>query len=104
MVQYAETPELAHVPLIVDLVDVDSQKWLDYAASARGWKRWLFQREAAAVRRLERSLPALARAVTLVSDAEAALYRSFCPNDRTHGIMNGVDLDYYRDDYPVTGR
>ena len=101
MVQYAEAPALADVPLIVDLVDVDSQKWLDYAAAARGLKRWLFQREAAAVRRLERSLPARARAVALVSDAEAALYRSFCPNDQTHGIMNGVDLDFFCDDFPV---
>jgi hypothetical protein len=33
---YLRMPELRGVPAVVDLVDVDSQKWLDYAASCRG--------------------------------------------------------------------
>jgi sugar transferase (PEP-CTERM/EpsH1 system associated) len=101
MVQYAQVPELADIPLVVDLVDVDSQKWLDYAARTSGMKRRLFALEADRVRRLERSLPGRARAILLVSEAEAELYRSFCPNRKTHAVMNGVDLDYFRDDFPV---
>ena len=31
-----------------------------------------------------------------MSEAEADLYRGFCPNDRTFGVANGVDLDYFR--------
>src|SRR5262245_21773918 len=34
---YLRLPELASVPAIVDLVDVDSQKWLDYASAEYGW-------------------------------------------------------------------
>jgi sugar transferase (PEP-CTERM/EpsH1 system associated) len=96
MVQYAEMPELAGVPVVVDLVDVDSQKFLDYAELSRGLKRWLYRLEARRLRRVERYLPARAKAITLVCESEAELYRSICPNERTFAVPNGVDLDYFR--------
>ena len=96
MVQYCDCPELDGVPTIIDLVDVDSQKWFDYAAKTRGLRRQLFQLEGRRLRRLECSLPTQAQAITLVSEAEASLYRSFCPNERTMAILMGVDLDYFR--------
>jgi sugar transferase (PEP-CTERM/EpsH1 system associated) len=101
MVQFTEVPELADVPLVVDLVDVDSQKWHDYAAAARGLKRQLFALEGRRVRQLERSLPGRARAITLVSEAEADLFRRICPNDKTIAVPNGVDLDYFTPNFPV---
>jgi sugar transferase, PEP-CTERM/EpsH1 system associated len=100
MVQYLDLPELAGVPTVVDLCDVDSQKFLDYASQSRGLKRQLYKLEARRLRRVECSLPSRVKAITLVSEAEANLYRSFCPNDCTHAITNGVDLDYYR---PILG-
>jgi sugar transferase (PEP-CTERM/EpsH1 system associated) len=96
MVQYLDLPELAGVPTVVDLCDVDSQKFFDYAAHARGLKRQLYALEGRRLRHVESSLPSRVQAITLVSEAEAELYRSFCPNDRTHAITNGVDLDYYQ--------
>jgi polysaccharide biosynthesis protein PslH len=96
MVQYLDLPELSDVPAIVDLVDVDSQKFFDYAAHSRGLKKQLYQLEGRRLRRLECSLPGRVRAITLVTEAEAELYRSFCPNDRTHAVSNGVDLDYFQ--------
>lgn len=95
MVQYLDAPELASVPTIVDLVDVDSQKWFDYAGAAGGLKRWLFRLEGRRLRALERSLPERFRAITLVSEAEAEIYRGIVSNTRTLGISNGVDLDYF---------
>lgn len=95
MVQYLKTPGLEGVPAVVDLVDVDSQKWFDYAEGARGLKRLLFRLEGTRLRRLEASLPGRAAAVTLVSRHEADLYRSFCPADCVHAIPNGVDLEYF---------
>ncbi len=87
---------LAGVPALVDLVDVDSEKWFQYAAESRGVQRWLYRIEGRRLRRLEQSLPPRAKAITLVSDCEAELYRSFCPADSVHAIPNGVDLDYFR--------
>ncbi|HUE69827.1 MAG TPA: TIGR03087 family PEP-CTERM/XrtA system glycosyltransferase [Pirellulaceae bacterium] len=101
MAPYAFVPELADVPLIVDLIDVDSQKWFDYADQAGGLKRQLFALEGRRVRKLERRIVDRAQAVTLVSQAEADLFRRLCPNDKTHAVPNGVDLDYFRPDFPV---
>ena len=45
LVPYLRLPELRGVPAVVDLVDVDSQKWLDYAAASRGPRAWLYRTE-----------------------------------------------------------
>lgn len=90
-------------PVIADLVDVDSQKWLDYAGQSRGLKRALYAREGARLRRLERSLAQRVAAVTLVSQAEAELFRSIlrsAPGEpraegHVHAIPNGVDMEYF---------
>jgi sugar transferase (PEP-CTERM/EpsH1 system associated) len=96
MVQYLDCPGLAAVPAVIDLVDVDSQKWFDYADKTSGLKRRLFQLEGRRLRRLECTLPGRAAAITLVSEAEANLFRGFCPNGRMLAVPNGVDLDYFR--------
>lgn len=96
MVPYLRLPELRQVPAIIDLVDVDSQKWLDYAAQGHGPRAWLYRLEGRRLRRLEAGLPAWARAVTLVSEAEARLYRGFAAPGRVLALTNGVNLDYFR--------
>lgn len=96
MVQYLDAPGLADVPVVVDLVDVDSQKWFDYAELARGPKSFLFRLEGERLRRLEAGLGGRASAITLVSEAEVELYRSFCLTDGVSALPNGVDLDYFR--------
>jgi sugar transferase (PEP-CTERM/EpsH1 system associated) len=96
MVPYLRLPELRGVPAVVDLVDVDSQKWLDYAAASRGPRAWLYRTEGRRLRRREQDLRSWTRAVTVVSDAEADLFRGFCPDGPVHVVTNGVDLDYFR--------
>lgn len=100
MFHYVRAPHNGNTHLIVDLVDVDSQKFFDYAATARGWKRCLFHREGTLLRRVEREVVERAAAVVLVSENEARLFRSICPNDRTFSVTNGVDFDYFK---PVDG-
>lgn len=93
---YLDLPALAGVPKVVDLVDVDSQKWFDYAATAVGLKRRLFALEGRRVRRLETSLARQTEALLVVSQPEADLLRGFCPTANVHAIANGVDLDYFQ--------
>ena len=96
MVPYLRLPELAGVPAVVDLIDVDSQKWFDYASAGRGPKSWLYRLEGRRLRRLEQSLPARTRAVTLVSAAEVAIFRQFCQDGVVEAVGNGVDLDFFQ--------
>ncbi len=96
LVPYLRLPELARVPAIVDLIDVDSQKWLDYADAGAGPRSWLYRLEAHRLRRLEQSLPTWAHAVTVVSEPEVAIYRQFSAARSIHAIGNGVDLEYFQ--------
>jgi sugar transferase (PEP-CTERM/EpsH1 system associated) len=104
MVPYLRIPQLCRTPAVVDLIDVDSEKWGQYAASFRGPRRILYAAEARRLRELETNLPSSVQAVTLVSDPEADLYRSIALNARRssaaeiHTVSNGVDLDYFHPD------
>lgn len=93
---YLRSEELRTVPAIVDLMDVDSQKWLDFAQRKRGPVAWLYRTEGRRLRRVEQDLGGWARAVTLVSDAETELYRRFCPGAAAHTVAIGVDLEHLR--------
>jgi len=62
---------------LIDLVDVDSVKWADYAAEARGPMRWVYGNESKQLRRIESGRHDRYDAVAVVSDAEAAMYRTF---------------------------
>jgi sugar transferase (PEP-CTERM/EpsH1 system associated) len=96
MVPYLKMEELEATPAVVDLVDVDSQKWLDYAAASRGPRAWMYRLEGQRLRRLEKVLPAWASAVTLVGRPEAELYRRFCAPGPVHVVTNGVDWEHFQ--------
>ncbi|QJW93360.1 TIGR03087 family PEP-CTERM/XrtA system glycosyltransferase [Frigoriglobus tundricola] len=95
LVPYLQDAALRAVPKVVDLIDVDSQKWLDFAAASRPPKKWLYRLEAARVRNLERALAGSARAVAVVSRAEAEVYDSFTRVGAATVATNGVDLDFF---------
>jgi sugar transferase (PEP-CTERM/EpsH1 system associated) len=82
---------------IVDLVDVDSEKWRAYAGKGLGPMRWLYRREARKVFALERRVAQEADWSTFVSDAEADLFRRLVPEraETIVGISNGVDCAYF---------
>jgi sugar transferase (PEP-CTERM/EpsH1 system associated) len=80
---------------VVDLVDVDSQKWFDYATRAAVPRRWLYSIEAQRVRRLECSLAQRGYALAVVSELERSCFREFCKDGSVSVIPNGVDLEYF---------
>ena len=95
MAPYLRQPNLRDVPAVVDLTDVDSQKWIDYAAVSWLPRSLLYRTEAKRLRRLETSIADWAHAITFVSQAEVDLYRTFCRTGSVYAVPNGVDLDYY---------
>jgi polysaccharide biosynthesis protein PslH len=95
MAPYLQGDEFAGVPAVIDLMDVDSEKWLDYARS-RPWPfSWVFRTEGRRLRRLEQDLCRWARAALVVSKPEADVFRSFSPWTEVHAVTNGVDLSYF---------
>lgn len=95
LVPYLRDPALAGVPKVVDLIDVDSQKWLDFAAASRPPKQWLYRLEAARVRKVEKSLAGWARAASVVSRAEADVYDALTKVGAATVATNGVDLEFF---------
>jgi sugar transferase (PEP-CTERM/EpsH1 system associated) len=96
MVPYLRGLRAKGVPCVIDLVDVDSEKWLEYSRTKRGPLAWLYHLEHRRLRRLEEQLTSWARAVTLVSEAEADIYRRFGKPGNVAAVANGVDLDYFK--------
>lgn len=95
MAQYVNhLPDLARV---VDLVDVDSEKWREYAERKPQPWRWLYAREAQRLLAFERASAAGAEACVLVSEDEAALFRRLAPESQAHtwALRNGVDATFF---------
>jgi sugar transferase (PEP-CTERM/EpsH1 system associated) len=81
------------LPFILDLTDVDSEKWLQYARERR--PGFLFRMEAGRVRRQEIEQARRADLTVLTTRAEEELFRGFAGPVRTETMENGVDFDYF---------
>ena len=88
------------LPVLADLVDVDSAKWSDYAERHAWPMSWLYRREGMRLLAYERSVVAQARRSFLVTDKEVALFSRLAPESqgRVLAVGNGVDADYFQPD------
>ncbi len=78
---------------VMDLIDVDSAKWAQYAQQGPWPRRWLYAREARGVADLEARALAGSQAVLLVSQAEADLLGD--AGGHVRAVSNGVDLEFF---------
>lgn len=87
----------AHVPVVFDAEDVDSEKWRSYAASKRWPVSWLYRREADKLLAYERAMAASTHVSLFVSAEEAALFKQLAPESagKTHYRTQGVDSAYF---------
>ena len=85
------------VDMIVDFVDVDSDKWRQYAASKKGISQWIYRRESNCLFNYEKTVAKQARASLFVSEQEADLFKKLAPevSDKVTPVNNGVDTDYF---------
>ena len=95
MAQYINQDQT--VDMIVDFVDVDSDKWRQYAQRCKGLKHWIYYREAQHLFNYEKNIAKQARASIFVSKHEAELFQTLTPevNHKITYINNGVDIDYF---------
>jgi len=80
--------------LILDMVDVDSEKWRAYATSDTGPKRLVWAREARTLLAFERRAAARFDRTLLVSMQEAQTFARLAPEaaSRIDWVENGVDI------------
>ena len=92
MAHFAMQPPLSDIPLVLDLVDVDSGKWSALAATASWPKRWLYARESRCLARFEREAATKADATLVVNERESQVIRRIAPRASIHIVPVGVDL------------
>jgi len=82
---------------VIDFVDVDSDKWRQYARTHPGPLRWIYAREARRLLAYDRQVARVFDASLFVCEAEAALFRRLASEsaDRVGHYDNGVDLEYF---------
>ncbi len=95
MAQYADPYRAAR--RVVDFVDVDSDKWRQYAEKKSFPMSWLYQYEAQRLLSYERQVARDYDASLFVSAPEAELFRQLAPESsvKIGHFSNGVDTDYF---------
>ncbi len=85
-------PPLAGLPLVLDMVDVDSAKWADLAAVTQWPLSSIYRREARALRAFEAAISTRAIATLVTTEREAGTLRAIAPSARIDVVQNGVDV------------
>ncbi|GAB3100080.1 TIGR03087 family PEP-CTERM/XrtA system glycosyltransferase [Pseudomaricurvus hydrocarbonicus] len=95
MAQYFQKHESGKI--VVDFVDVDSDKWRQYSKSKVYPLNYLYRREADQLLKFEKNIVSISDKSFLVSSAEAALFKRLV-GDYSNKIgfyNNGVDASYF---------
>ena len=80
---------------VMDLIDVDSAKWLEYAAHRPWWQSWIYRYEGRCLADYEARILRTFDHILVVSEAERNLLAGKLDGGRTAAMANGVDLRYF---------
>ena len=93
MATYSQVME--HLPVILDMVDVDSDKWAQYAAQSSPLLSWLWAREARLLSDCETQMVERSVATLLCTDSEAAILIRRGQAQKIRVVGNVLDMDYF---------
>ena len=82
---------------LIDFVDIDSDKWRQYAAKKSSPLSWVYQRESQKLFSYEQRVTQTFDAACFVSEAEANLFKQLAPAcaNKVFAYSNGVDTDFF---------
>ncbi|MDQ3185427.1 MAG: TIGR03087 family PEP-CTERM/XrtA system glycosyltransferase [Pseudomonadota bacterium] len=82
---------------IIDFVDIDSDKWRQYATTKTWPMSWIYRRESRLLLGYEREIAKNFDSAAFVSQAEASLFKQLAPEaaSKVTYFNNGVDADYF---------
>lgn len=84
------------VPAVLDMVDVDSAKWAQYARFAPLALRPIYALEARRLKRYETSLAGRFQRILLATGNETRRYKSQALQAKVATVLSGVDVDYFQ--------
>jgi sugar transferase (PEP-CTERM/EpsH1 system associated) len=103
MARCAMQPPLAGLPLVIDLIDVDSFKWQSLAGQSSFPFSWIYAREARLLRQFEVTSCKAACSTIVVSEKEATALRSLDASLNPVVVPLGVDVGHFRPDRQPSG-
>jgi len=83
---------ISHIPKVIDFIDVDSQKWFDYASQTRMPMKAIYWREGLLLRRYEKEIMHNCKHAFVTSKREAGIFKRFLPEVPITAIPNGVAI------------
>ncbi|MFS1702787.1 TIGR03087 family PEP-CTERM/XrtA system glycosyltransferase [Alteromonas sp. AMM-1] len=87
-------PTLAEKPtLIMDFMDMDSNKWDQYTNAARFPMNWVYKREAHCIRRLEKHIGDNFDACFFVAEPETVMFKTENPSIKANVVTIGNGID-----------
>ena len=92
MARFALAPPLDAVPLVLDMVDVDSAKWATLAGKGRPPVSWIYGREHRTLSAFERRAARAAATTLVVNERERDLLLALAPQADVRVVPNGVDV------------
>ena len=84
-----------HPRLLMDFIDMDSDKWRQYAENSSLPMRWVYNHEATYLLKYESNVAARFHHALFTSEAEKNLFLSHFAADNIHTMGNGVDVKYF---------
>jgi len=98
MSQFIEHEQYNNKTRVLDMADIDSDKWRQYAENKPWYSRWIYSREQRILEIHEQQALRNFQAVTFITDEESKLFSSMSPTnlkDKIFTLANGVDTDYF---------
>ncbi len=88
-----------NVHLVMDFIDMDSQKWSQYASREGFPLSIIYSREASKLFKYEQKIECVFKQLFIVSEAEKKLFQELIPTEKITAISNGVDLDFFNPEF-----
>jgi len=97
MAQYVMSTSFDFKNMVIDFVDIDSDKWQQYSTRKQWPLNWVYKREAKKLLDFEQKVANKFDSSLFVSSAEAEMFKQFCPQSeqKISFYNNGVDTEYF---------
>jgi sugar transferase (PEP-CTERM/EpsH1 system associated) len=86
---------VARAVRVMDLIDVDSYKWSQYADESPAWRAWLYRFEARHLAAYERRIARSFDRVLVSSEQEKVYFPGGADTPNLSAMSNGVDLEFF---------
>jgi sugar transferase (PEP-CTERM/EpsH1 system associated) len=97
----ALTGPLKGIPLVLDMVDVDSAKWQALSETSAPPLGWVYGREARCLGRFESEIVAHATTTLVVNERERRTLAEASPDADIRTVPNGIDLEHFQPTEPL---